>query len=147
MLPVDSALIDLLYKPEQWKVATSPEDHRRRSIYLIAKRNLRLPFMEAFDAPTLQSSCPKRGASTHASQALAMLNGRLVNDVAAVFARRLASETGNDPEQIVQLAFQLTTGSGPLPQQRRLALEFLGSEPLSEFALAMLNQDEFLYVR
>ena len=49
----------------------------RRSVYLIAKRNLRLPFMEVFDAPDVQISCPRRESSTHAPQALELLNGDL----------------------------------------------------------------------
>ena len=53
MLPVEQELIDLLYKPEQWQVAGDVKQHNRRSIYLVAKRNLRLPFMEVFDQPDL----------------------------------------------------------------------------------------------
>ena len=57
MVPVDQDLVDLLYKPSQWAVTQRPDEHDRRSIYLIAKRNLRLPFMEVFDQPMLQTSC------------------------------------------------------------------------------------------
>src|SRR6185503_5385454 len=49
MVPVDQELVHLLYKPAQWEVAGNAAEHQRRSIYLIAKRNLRLPFMETFD--------------------------------------------------------------------------------------------------
>lgn len=45
ILPVEQELVDQLYKPSQWKVSERPEQHFRRSIYLISKRNLRLPFM------------------------------------------------------------------------------------------------------
>ena len=47
-------LVGLLYAPKQWQVAGDDAEHHRRSIYLIAKRNLRLPFMEAFDQPWKQ---------------------------------------------------------------------------------------------
>jgi hypothetical protein len=56
IVPVDSELVNLLYKPSQWAVTPDPEEHNRRSVYLIAKRNLRLPFMEAFDAPDMNIS-------------------------------------------------------------------------------------------
>ena len=59
MLPVDPELVQQLYKPLQWQVAESPTENDRRSIYLIAKRNLRLPFFETFDAPALLSSCAR----------------------------------------------------------------------------------------
>jgi hypothetical protein len=52
MVRVDRELVDLLYKPSQWKVASNGTEHDRRSIYLMSKRNLRLPFFDVFDAPT-----------------------------------------------------------------------------------------------
>ena len=86
--PVDQELVDLLYKPSQWEVTPDEREHQRRSIYLIAKRNLRLPFMEVFDQPDLQTSCARRESSTHSPQALEMLNGKLSNQLAAAFADR-----------------------------------------------------------
>ena len=43
---------------------------------MIYKRNLRLPFMEVFDAPDILLSCARREQSTHAPQALELLNGK-----------------------------------------------------------------------
>jgi hypothetical protein len=71
----------------QWTVTKDASEHDRRSVYLIAKRNLRLPFLENLDAPALQTSCARRESSTHAPQALEMLNGSLSNDLAAALAR------------------------------------------------------------
>ena len=68
--PIDQELVNALYKPSQWAVTKDADEHSRRSIYLIAKRNLRLPFMEVFDAPDRSVSCPRRESSTHAPQAL-----------------------------------------------------------------------------
>ena len=42
---VDKELVALLYKPSQWEVTRNASEHDRRSIYLIAKRNLRVPFL------------------------------------------------------------------------------------------------------
>ena len=82
----------LLYKPDQWQVTEDIKQHDRRSVYLVAKRNLRLPFMETFDQPTLQVSCAERESSTHAPQALELLNGDIANDLAEAFAGRLQTE-------------------------------------------------------
>jgi hypothetical protein len=147
MTPVDTKLIELLYKPEQWKVAPRRADHHRRSIYLIAKRNLRLPLMEVFDAPALQSSCPVRAASTHAPQALELLNGRFSNAMAKALAQRLRAECGEDSQRIVQRAFYLAAGRPPSDAERELSLAFLADQPLEEFALAVFNLNGFLYVR
>ncbi len=146
MVPVDKELVDLLYKPSQWQVAAGASQHHRRSIYLIAKRNLRLPFMEAFDAPPMLTSCSRRESSTHAPQALEMLNGKLAGDLAAAFAERLTVECGNDREQIVTRAYELALGRQPTEPERKLALEFLRDQPLPEFALAIFNLNDFAYV-
>jgi hypothetical protein len=144
--PVDPELVGLLYKPSQWKVTADVTQHDRRSIYLIAKRNLRLPFMEVFDAPALQTSCPRREASTHAPQALELLNGDLANDLAGAFAERLTRESAGEPEKVVSRAFWLALGREPTAKERALAMAFLAEEPLREFALAMFNLNGFLYV-
>ncbi|MDX1947037.1 MAG: DUF1549 and DUF1553 domain-containing protein, partial [Pirellulaceae bacterium] len=146
MIPVEPELVQSLYKPSQWQVAAVPAEHHRRSIYLIAKRNLRLPFFETFDAPALTTSCARRDTSTHAPQALELLNGRLSNELAAAFAERLAREADSDPEKIVERAFWLALGRAPTARERALAVEFLRDQPLREFALAMFNLNGFLYV-
>ena len=62
-IPVDAQLVTALYKPSQWAVTKDLSEHDRRSIYLIAQRNLRLPFMEVFDQPVAQGSCAGGRAS------------------------------------------------------------------------------------
>ncbi len=146
MIPVDPELVELLYKPSQWKVTANAAEHDRRSIYLIAKRNLRLPFLEAFDAPALMTSCARREASTHAPQALELLNGRTSNDLASALARRLEQETGGDQAQFIERAYRLTLGRAPTDDERNLSAAFLREQPLAEFALALFNLNGFLYV-
>jgi Protein of unknown function (DUF1549)/Protein of unknown function (DUF1553) len=146
MVPVDEQLVKLLYKPAQWKVPEDESEDNRRSVYLIAKRNLRLPFMEVFDQPALLTSCARRQSSTHAPQALELLNGTLANGLAEAFAERLRSEVGNDPEQLVERAYLLAAGRMPTERERQPAVEFLKTQPLKEFALAMFNLNSFLYV-
>lgn len=146
VIPVDKELVQLLYKPSQWQITSDVREHDRRSIYLMAKRNLRLPFMENLDAPTLQSSCARRDASTHAPQALELLNGSLSNSLAQALTTRLTAEAGDDPERIVNLAFRWALGRPPSSRELQRSLEFLREAPLREFALAMFNLNEFLYV-
>jgi hypothetical protein len=147
IVPVDPELVALLYKPSQWSVTNDVAEHDRRSLYLIAKRNLRLPFMEAFDAPALQTSCPVREASTHSPQALELLNGHFASKMAAAFAGRLARECDGDHPQIVERAFWLAVGRAPTETERKLSLDFLRDQPLQEFALAIFNLNGFIYVR
>jgi len=146
MIPLDQGLVNTLYKPSQWKPARDPAEHNRRSIYLIAKRNLRLPFMEVFDAPDLQASCTRRESSTHAPQALELLNGDFANRQAEALARRLEAEAGSNLRRQIDLGYRLVTGRAARPEEIKLTLAFLKAQPKREFALALLNLNSFLYV-
>jgi hypothetical protein len=147
MVPVDSELTNLLYKPSQWAIAADPREHERRSVYLIAKRNLRLPIMDAFDAPDLQISCARRESSTHAPQALELTNGAFATAMAESLAARLTAEAGGDRVAMARRAWELATGREPNAREAALAAQFLdGRRPLREFALAVLNLNAFAYV-
>lgn len=151
MLPVDSEMVQLLYKPSQWVVDKDPAAHSRRSIYLFAKRNLRLPILENLDAPAMLSSCSRRESSIHAPQALELMNGWHSNQLAIAFAQRLRdapnSSAGSLSTTRVVTAFETALGRKPTDQELSLSREFLQSHALSEFALAMFNLNEFVYVR
>ncbi len=147
IVPVDPELVGLLYKPSQWAITADVSEHDRRSIYLIAKRNLRLPFFENLDAPALQTSCARRESSTHPPQALELLNGSLANDLAQAFAKRLERECGRDQDKTIDRAFRLALGRAPTANELQRSSEFLREQPLSEFSLALFNLNEFLYVR
>ena len=146
MLPVERELVELLYKPIQWRPADDSGEHNRRSVYLIAKRNLRVPFLEVFDQPPLQTSCSRRESSTHAPQALELLNGDFSNRLARSFADRLFQEVGEEPRQQIEQAYRLAAGREPSQQEFALAMDFLADRPLSEFALAVFSLNAFLYV-
>ncbi len=146
MIPIEKELVDALYKPSQWQVHPDANEHRRRSIYLIAKRNLHLPFMEVFDAPDGLVSCARRETSTHAPQALELLNGRFANQQAEVFAERLQKLSGGNATRMVDQAFLIVAGRRPNPKEKAVALEFARSASPREFAIAMFNLNAFLYV-
>jgi hypothetical protein len=144
--PVDADLVKLLYAPSQWVVTPSPREHDRRSVYLILKRNLRLPFLEAFDQPDAQTTCGRRESSTHPLQALELLNGKLSESLAEAFVGRLLREAGPNPRRQVDRAFLLAAGRFPTAREQERALRFLEKQPAKEFALAVFNLNAFLYV-
>jgi hypothetical protein len=146
LVPIDQELVGALYKPSQWAVTKDDSEHLRRSIYLMNKRNLRHPFLEVFDQPDAQVSCPRRESSTHAPQALELLNGRLTNTEAEHFAARLEKEAGPDLRKQVDLAYRIVTGRPPNLKQTQAAIGFLKTGSRREFALAMFNLNGFLYV-
>jgi DNA-binding transcriptional MerR regulator len=146
MVPVEKDLTNLLYDPSQWAVTPDEREHDRRTVYLAVKRNLQLPFSQVFDQPDAAISCQRRESSTHPLQALELLNGKLSNRLAEALAERLVRECGNDPKKQVDRAFLLAAGRAPTAREREVALEFLRSQSLREYALAMFNLNAFMYV-
>ncbi|HLK69417.1 MAG TPA: DUF1549 and DUF1553 domain-containing protein [Bryobacteraceae bacterium] len=150
MVPIDPELVLMLKRPQYWVATRDKTEYDRRTLYMIYKRNLRLPFEEVFDAPDTLLSCARREQSTHAPQALEMLNGQTSNDLAAAFAARLLKERATTPERI-DYAWRLAAGRLPTAGEKALAAKFLAGDSddpakVKEFALAVFNLNAFLYV-
>lgn len=150
MIPIDEDLVKMLKRPQYWVANRDASEFDRRSLYMIYKRNLQLPFMGVFDAPDTLLSCPRREQSTHAPQALEMLNGNTSNRLAENFAERLRSEASTN-EARVDRAWLLAVGRLPNTQEKSLALQYLNEKPgdpvrLKELALDVFNLNAFMYV-
>ena len=125
MVPIDPELVLMLKRPQYWVPTRDKSEYDRRTLYMIYKRNLRLPFVEVFDAPDTLLSCARREQSTHAPQALELLNGQTSNDLAAEFAERLLKERATAAERI---DLRLAAGRRPPAhaQEKSLALQVPG---------------------
>ncbi len=144
--PLPDELVRTLLK-SQWPVTPEVEQHRRRSVYLFARRNLRYPLFEAFDKPDSNASCPRRNVSTIAPQALLLLNA----DDSVVAARRLAEwiakQTGSDRRAAIELAYRQILNRQPTADDVRDAEQFLTSDSaLADLCLALFNLNEFVYL-
>ncbi|MBL8213466.1 MAG: DUF1553 domain-containing protein [Bryobacterales bacterium] len=133
-----------------WIVTDDAQEHTRRSIYMISRRNFRMPLLEAFDRPEGVLSCSRRDSSTTAPQSLSLLNGPFTVTQAEALAARAAQAQdpvkamwqavyGRDPE-----AFEADRTRAFLTKQGQL----LGSPSaaLRELARGLFNTNEFLYV-
>jgi hypothetical protein len=150
MIKIDPELIKDLKRPQYWVPTRDEKEYDRRTIYMIYKRNLILPFMQVFDSPDTLLSCPRREQSTHAPQALELLNGQTSNDLAVSLAERLLKERSTTGERI-DLAWRLTAGRPPSRKEAALAMQYLADGPedplvMREFALSLFNMNPFLYV-
>jgi hypothetical protein len=125
--PLPDELVATLLK-NQWVVSPDEEDHRRRSIYLFVRRNLRYPLFEAFDRPDTNASCPRRNRSTIAPQALILLNSEFSLAMARDLAGRVLKEAGETARERIALAYRLTLGRTPVADEARVAVRFLESE-------------------
>ena len=126
-------------------VTADAKEHNRRSIYLLSRRNLRYVFLEAFDLPDSNLSCPKREKSTTAPQALALLNSPEAIAAARAFAGRVEKEAKSEAERIDR-AYRLALGRPPTAKELERATAFLKDSPLSELCRALVNLNEFVYL-
>ena len=126
-------------------VTTDTKEYTRRSVYLFSRRNLKLAFLEAFDQPDSNLSCPKRERSTTATQALALLNADETMTAAKALSDRLTREAKSEGERVT-LAYRLTLSRAPSAKEMDRAKAFLKESPLSELCRALFNVNEFLYL-
>jgi mono/diheme cytochrome c family protein len=135
---------DVFKGAKGWTVSKQREDHMRRSVYIFARRNLRFPLLEVFDAPDSNLSCPERGNSTTAPQSLTLLNADEVMAATKAVAARLKAATPDRDGQITQ-AYRLILGRHPTAKEMGLSQEFLQRAPLTELCRALFNLNGFLY--
>ncbi|MDA7511470.1 DUF1549 and DUF1553 domain-containing protein, partial [Verrucomicrobia bacterium] len=154
--PLEPEVRELIFTEAEvvdlWPVDTAISEHGRRSIYLHRKRNVHYPMFDAFDAPDAQTPCPQRTVSTHAPQALVMLNSGFAQGAARSFSHQLLSLAGTDDDRIRE-SFLRCYAREPDEVELIWAREFvaLDGRPAEErwmdFALALLNSSEFVYVK
>ncbi len=148
--PIEPEVYDLIFTEYEtdnlWPLPKDRSEIFRRSIYLLNKRTVRLPLLANLDQPDTMTLCPERPVSTHALQALSLMNSDFMRDAAAAFAQRIAAEAPHRKQSPVERAYELALSRAPSPQERRLADDFLAQGGnLTEFCLALLNRNDFLY--
>jgi hypothetical protein len=111
-----------------WEPDKDPAQRNRRSIYILAKRNLRYPLFEVFDQPDLHQSCPRRAMTITAPQSLAMLNSELTLDLAQKWAHRLIAAHGDSPDDLIQAAYRAAFGRDASAKEIDLGKQFLAKE-------------------
>jgi len=151
-VPLEPEVYDLIFTEGEpdglWHVTPDVRQHTRRSLYLFSKRNVRLPLLEAFDQPDSLNSCAHRPVSTFAPQALILMNGPAARQQSQAFADRLRRECGAAHDRIVDRAFLLALGRAPRDSERAAAKAFLQQlDSLADFCLALMNLNEFVYVK
>lgn len=173
--PLASEITETLLR-DQWKVNGDEEDHRRRSVYLFVRRNLRYPMFDVYDRPDTMASCALRHESTTATQSLTQFNSEFSLDCArylsgavltgqdkigrehieAVYerllSRKAASAEVDEGLEFIERQADALRDEGRSPEQ------LAGPAPanrdgdpytraaLVDFCLALMNSNEFLYL-
>jgi hypothetical protein len=138
----------------KWPVTRDAAEHTRRSVYVLVRRTFLHPLLASFDPPEVMTSCPRRMQTVVPAQALTLLNSPLAREQSAAFARRLLTECGSEPENLVARAWLLAFGRPCTQAERERSLDFLRRRSdaatretaLAELCLALFNSNEFVYV-
>jgi hypothetical protein len=147
------------------KDARDTASTRRRTVYMFHKRVVQYPLMQAFDGPAATVSCGRRGITTVAPQALALLNDSFLRDRSADFARRLLAESAPAPEGWASRGIELALGRSPSHAELTASAHFLETQlarrqardpsqtmdehrlrALTDYAQALFSLNEFIYV-
>ena len=135
---------------------SSPEEQRRRSVYIFIKRSLIPPMLSTHDLADTDSSCASRFTTTVPTQALTMLNSKFLNDQAGVFAAYLQKEFGDDVRGKISAALNRVFCRKPVKNEVdkciKLINDFQVKDKLTSeqafkyFCLLALNLNEFVYL-
>ena len=107
---------------------SSDAERARRSVYIFVKRTLGVPMMDTFDAASPDTSTATRATTTIAPQALILLNSQFMDEEAAIFARRLRAEAGDDGPACVERAFRLALGRSATSSETQTALAYVARQ-------------------
>ena len=138
-----------------WFTST-PEEQKRRSVYIHVKRSVSVPLLASFDMSDTDFACPVRFATTQPTQALGMLNSAFLNEQAQVFADFVTKQAGTDPAKQVRTALWRVLQREPTTKEILRGVAFMQTmqtkhrvtkpEALRQFCLIALNLDEFVYL-
>jgi len=113
---------------DQWRVSPDAEDHRRRSIYLFVRRNLRYPLFDVFDRPDTNASCPLRHESTTATQSLTLWNSEFSLQAACGLAGRLWQAHPTDEAMRIERLYRTVLGRSASADEQAEAGAFLSAQ-------------------
>jgi hypothetical protein len=130
-----------------------------RSIYLVKKRSLPLPFLDVFDLPNGTISCGRRDQTVVAPQALMLLNSPESIRYAEALASKI-SKTNTSAQAGIEAAFALVLNRPPDADELALSLEFIRRHAekyqskgeaknmlaLRDFCRTLTNLNEFAYL-
>ncbi len=153
----DEALEGLSMKSGAYE-ASPPEESRRRSIYMFAKRSLAVPMMTVFDSCDTTAPTGRRDVSTVAPQALTLLNNEWVHAESRAMAERVIASASSVHDRVVS-AWRIAVVRDPTPTEKQASIDYVSSLLLSASDAAnaqlfawsglchtLINTNEFIYV-
>jgi hypothetical protein len=142
----------------------TPNAKYRRSLYLLARRNYPLEFLQVFDFPIIQVNCTRRINSATPLQSLTLLNDEFMVENGRYLAERVVATAGEqNPSRWIETAYLLALSRAPSATELKICTENLNNqkqlylkantEPqqavkaaLGNFCQMLMATNEFLFV-
>ena len=132
-------------------------------MYVLARRNYPLNFLEVFDYPLMQTNCNRRINSATPLQSLTLMNDKFVEEHAGYVRDWVNEIADGSPEARIQTAYQLTLSRLPTLKELQLSQAHLdkqqdlyrkanfapdkaSAKALASLCQMLLASNEFLYV-
>lgn len=141
-------------KTKGWYPSPKAEQYCR-SIFLVQKRNTRVPILETLDQPENSVPCQRRPSSIVAPQALSLLNSPEAVEAARNFAKLLEGDGSTAPQITesarsestqIETAFHRALQRDPTPSELTACLHLLERANWTELCRVLLNVNEFAYI-
>jgi hypothetical protein len=116
-----------------------------RSLYLIQKRTIRIPWLETFDLPENAVSCGRRETSIVAPQSLTLMNGALTAQAASLLNEQVQRMGFTQPCDVINYLFESVLLRKPNSQEMEFSQGFLRSRTPTELSMVLLNCNEFAF--
>lgn len=130
------------------------QDQNCRSVYLIVKRSLRVPFLETLDFTNSTGPTGIRTVTTTAPQALLLLNDPWMQEQAAALSDRAKQDAGSGLQDRLRRLWHLVYQREPSEEEIQDAVTYIGDEQAQDaqgerwirLCRTLLNSSEFLYM-
>jgi len=129
VFPALSAEVRSAANPSSFRWPESPAGEQDcRSIYLVVKRSLAVPFLETLDRGILSTPTVVRPVTTTAPQALLFLNDPWVHRQADRLHERISGEAESDDSRKLRRLWQLALQRDPTAEEIAAAGDFLAAQ-------------------
>ena len=125
---ITPAALEGLSRKSSAYAASPPDEQRRRSVYIFAKRHLLPPLMTTFDFADTTLPCGERNVTTVAPQALALLNNEFPHGRSTALARRVIAAAGDDLDEQLAAAWRFALSRQPTAAELQLAREHVKTQ-------------------
>jgi len=122
-------------------------EFNRRTVYRICVHSARDPLLDSLDCPEFSTRTAARPSTTTPLQALSLMNNSFVQRQAKRLSERVAREAGSDMKTQVKSLWLRCYAREPRADELRAATKLVRTEGLESVAWAVLNSNEFVFVR